>query len=193
MTPWSAWKSRTSTVLILAMLNTVLARWSEEPPSATFQRLVALGREIVDDIQNPPQTSVVEPPPTVAIADTEPTTTTLTVAPCFLASSPSQPPVEGCTTIWAVQLVAYDYNYHDLALAELDRLRNAGMSDLVLVDSSEFLSLCPDHLLLIQPTFESEEEATAAALSLQTRANVGTIDIVPLAPDSALRADPDCT
>jgi hypothetical protein len=192
MTNGSKRKSRVSTVLILAMLNMALALWSGVAPSAAFQRVVRLGQEFAKVITTPPQTSVAEPPPTVAIAEPEPTTTAQIVLPCFIASSPPQPPMEGCTTVWAVQLVAYDYEYRDLALVELNQLHNAGMADLALVDSSLFLSLCPDHLLLMQPTFESAEEAMAAALSLQVLASVGTIDIVSLAPDEALRADPDC-
>jgi hypothetical protein len=196
MTTRSPWKSRVRTVLVLAMLNVVLDVRSGAPPFATLEGVVAVSRkiiEIIEIIETPPDSSVVAPPPTVVITDPEPTTTVQIVPPCFVAASPSEPPLEGCTTVWAVQFVAYNYDHGDIAQAELDQLRKAGMTDLALVDSSVFLSLCPGHLLLIQPTFESKDEATAAALSLQTLASVGTIDIVPLAPDAALRADPDCT
>lgn len=192
MTPWSRWKSRLSTVLILAILNVLLAVRSA-PPLATLERIVGLAREIVIAIQTPPDTSVVAPPPTVVLPDPEPTTTIPSVSPCFLASAPSQPPTQGCTTVWAVQLVAYNYTRLDIALAALDQLRNEGLTELALVDSSVFSSLCPGHLLLVQPTFGSQEEATVAGPSLRTRAKVGGIDIVPLAPDTALRANPDCT
>jgi hypothetical protein len=193
MTTRSFWRRRISTVVILAVLNLELARWSGAPPLATFQRVVDLSREIIKAIETPPDTSVVAPPTTVAVADPASPTTIQVISPCFVAASPSQPPLEGCTTVWAVQFVAYNYNNGDIAQAELDQLRKAGLTDVALVDSSVFLSLCPGHLLLIQPTFESKEEAIVAALSLQTLASVGTIDIVPLAPDTALRADPDCT